>query len=144
LLLAAPALLVVANRTQDKAQALAQSHATVAEEHGVQLRVGSLGACGSGFDVVVNATASSLKGDQVPVDAAVLAPGSLALDMMYGPSADGFLAWAKTHGATPRDGLGMLVEQAAEAFHAWRGVRPDTAPVLQALRERVAQKAKAA
>lgn len=144
LLLAAPAQLVVANRTQDKAQALVQSHATVAEAHGVQLRASSLGACGSGFDVVVNATASSLKGDQVPVNAEVLAQGGLALDMMYGPSADGFLAWAKAHGATPRDGLGMLVEQAAEAFHAWRGVRPDTAPVLQALRERVAQKAKPA
>jgi shikimate dehydrogenase len=54
--------------------------------------------------------------------------------MMYGPKAQGFLDWAAAHGAEPRDGLGMLVEQAAEAFLFWRGVRPDTAPVLKALR----------
>jgi len=58
--------------------------------------------------------------------------------MMYGPPARGFLSWAKAHGAVGRDGLGMLVEQAAEAFLFWRGVRPETAPVLDALRARVA------
>jgi shikimate dehydrogenase len=137
LLQASPAELVIANRTLDKAQALVSSHATLAEAQGAQLKATALAGCGAGFDIVVNATASSLKGDEVPVDAAVLAPGSLALDMMYGPAADGFLAWAQRHGATPRDGLGMLVEQAAEAFFAWRGVRPDTAPVLHELRARV-------
>ena len=70
----------------------------------------------------------------MPVPAEVLRPGALALDMMYGAGARGFLAWAAEHGATGRDGLGMLVEQAAEAFLAWRGVRPDTAPVLAELR----------
>jgi shikimate dehydrogenase len=144
LLEAGPAQLILANRTLDKAQALVLTHAALAAEHGTQLDASSLADCGSAFDVVVNATASSLKGDSVPVDAAVLRPGSLALDMMYGPSAAGFLDWARRHGATPRDGLGMLVEQAAEAFHAWRGVRPDTAAVLSALRERVATKAKPA
>ena len=69
-------------------------------------------------------------------DAAVLAPGALALDMMYGPAAAPFLAWAAHHGATGRDGLGMLVEQAAQAFALWRGVLPETAPVLDALRQR--------
>jgi shikimate dehydrogenase len=54
--------------------------------------------------------------------------------MMYGPAAEGFLAWARAHGATPRDGLGMLVEQAAEAFLIWRGVRPPSAQVLAELR----------
>ena len=54
--------------------------------------------------------------------------------MMYGPAAQGFLDWARAHGATGRDGLGMLVEQAAESFLLWRGVRPDTAPVLATLR----------
>ena len=66
-----------------------------------------------------------------------LAPGALALDMMYGPAAQGFLDWAEAHGAIGRDGLGMLVEQAAEAFFVWRGVRPATAPVLAALRARL-------
>jgi shikimate dehydrogenase len=143
LLQSAPTELVVANRTLDKARVLVLAHAALAEARGAQLRASPLADCGGGFDVVINATASSLKGDQVPVGATALGRGSLALDMMYGPAADGFLAWAKAHGATARDGLGMLVEQAAEAFHAWRGVRPDTAPVLQALRERLA-KAKSA
>ena len=68
----------------------------------------------------------------------MLAPGALALDMMYGPAAQTFIDWAQAHGARGRDGLGMLVEQAAEAFALWRGVVPDTAPVLAALRERLA------
>jgi shikimate dehydrogenase len=67
----------------------------------------------------------------------VLRPGTLAVDLMYGPAATPFLSWAQRHGAVARDGLGMLVEQAAEAFWIWRGVRPDTVPVLHALRERV-------
>jgi shikimate dehydrogenase len=73
----------------------------------------------------------------VPVPAAVLGREALAVDLMYGPAAAPFLAWAHAHGARARDGLGMLVEQAAEAFHFWRGVRPDTGPVLRALRERL-------
>jgi shikimate dehydrogenase len=86
------------------------------------------------FDVVVNASASSLAEAGVPVDAAVLRPGTLAIDMMYGPAARPFVEWAEAHGARGRDGLGMLVEQAAEAFALWRGVSPATAPVLAALR----------
>ena len=70
----------------------------------------------------------------VPVPASVLRPGSLAYDMMYGPAAQGFLDWAQAHGAVARDGLGMLVEQAAEAFAIWRGVRPPSAQVLEELR----------
>ena len=69
------------------------------------------------------------------------APGSLAVDLMYGPPAQGFLDWAAAAGARPRDGLGMLVEQAAEAFFVWRGVHPLTAPVLQALRDSLASPA---
>ena len=67
----------------------------------------------------------------------MLAPNALAVDLMYGGAAEPFLSWARAAGAVARDGLGMLVEQAAEAFFVWRGVRPLTAPVLQALRDQV-------
>ena len=127
---------VVVNRTLAKAQALVERHAPLAGAAVLQAR--ELGAAGMAFDVVVNATASSLQGAAVPVPHTVLAPGTLALDMMYGAAAQPFLDWAAAHGASGRDGLGMLVEQAAEAFELWRGVRPETAPVLAALRERMA------
>jgi shikimate dehydrogenase len=133
-----PAEVVVANRTLDKAVALAQRHASWAARHGAKLSATGLRDAGDAFDVVLNASASSVVGGQVPVDAAVLKPGALALDLMYGPAAAPFLAWARAHGARARDGLGMLVEQAAEAFELWRGVRPTTAPVLAALRARLA------
>jgi shikimate dehydrogenase len=136
LLEAQPAVLIVANRTLAKAKALVARHLDVAR--GTALDACPPDQAGDGFDVVVNATASSLQGADIPVEARVLAPGALALDMMYGPAARGFLAWAEAHGARGRDGLGMLVEQAAEAFHVWRSVRPQTAPVLAALRERLA------
>lgn len=126
--------LVVANRTVAKAEELVARHADVARQHGVRLSARSLQDAGEAFDVVVNGTATSLSGEGVPVGPQVLRTGSLALDMMYGPAAQGFLDWARGHGATGRDGLGMLVEQAAESFLLWRGVRPDTAPVLRELR----------
>jgi shikimate dehydrogenase len=74
----------------------------------------------------------------IPVADRVLGPQSLAIDLMYGATAAPFLRWAEAQGAMARDGLGMLVEQAAEAFWLWRGVRPQTAPVLAALRTRLA------
>ncbi|MEP7296767.1 MAG: shikimate dehydrogenase [Burkholderiales bacterium] len=135
LLAARPRAVVVANRTLSKAQALVDRHAGLAG--GALLQARTLEGCGTGFDVVINASASSLQRAAVPVSAAVLAPGALALDMMYGDAAQPFLAWAATNGARGRDGLGMLVEQAAAAFELWRGVRPDTAPVLAALRARM-------
>jgi shikimate dehydrogenase len=138
LLEARPAAMVVANRTRAKAAALVARHADLAQ--GAALSACAPDEAGTGFDVVINATASSLQGGGIPVDAQALAPGALALDMMYGAAAQGFLAWAGSHGARGRDGLGMLVEQAAEAFFVWRGVRPETAPVLQALRARLAAK----
>ena len=133
-----PAALVLANRTPAKAQRLLEAHAALAAERGVVLRTAPLDDCGSGHDIVINATTSSLHAAAPPVAAAVLRPGTLALDLMYGPAARGFVAWASLHGALGRDGLGMLVEQAAEAFHLWRGVRPETRPVLDALRARLA------
>ncbi|RZT95081.1 shikimate dehydrogenase [Rivibacter subsaxonicus] len=134
---ARPARIVIANRSPERARALVQSHAALAQAQGVSLGAAPLDACGRGFDIVLNATAASLGGQGVPVDAAVLARGALALDLMYGPAARPFLDWAREHDAHGRDGLGMLVEQAAEAFEFWRGVRPDTAPVLAALRAEV-------
>ena len=125
---------VVANRTLAKAIVLVQRHAALALQHRASLEAQSLHTVDGAFDIVVNATASSLAGGDVPVPARVLKRGTLAVDMMYGPSAAGFMAWARAHGAVPRDGLGMLVEQAAEAFEIWRGVRPPAAQVLAELR----------
>jgi shikimate dehydrogenase len=132
------ARLMLANRSAGKAEALVERHAALAARHGVALHAAPLDDCGRGFDIVVNATAASLAGAAVPVAAAVLRPGSLALDMMYGPAAAPFLTWAREQGAQGRDGLGMLVEQAAESFLFWRGVRPPTAPVLAELQRLVA------
>ena len=137
LLASGPARVVVANRTVARAQALVEAHAQLAAAHGARLEATDLDQPGQAFDVVLNASASSLAGAAVPVPDAVLRPGSLAVDLMYGTAAAPFLAWSARHGAVARDGLGMLVEQAAEAFWIWRGVRPDTVPVLRALRERV-------
>ena len=131
---AGPRRVVVANRTLERAQALVQSHAALAALQKTELSAQSPQALEHDFDLIINATASSLAGAEVPVPARVLRPGSLAYDMMYGPAAEGFLGWARQHGATPRDGLGMLVEQAAEAFRIWRGVRPPSGQVLAELR----------
>jgi len=125
---------VVANRTLPKAITLVQRHATLALAHRCVLEAQELHTINDAFDVVINATASSLAGAAAPVNADVLKPGALAIDMMYGPAAVGFMHWAKAHGAVPRDGLGMLVEQAAEAFALWRSVRPPAAQVLAELR----------
>jgi shikimate dehydrogenase len=132
-----PRRIVIANRTVGKAQGLIERHAALAARHQVELIASSLAVPGR-FDVVINATASSMSGADVPIAASVLKPGALACDLMYGPAAAGFVTWAQEHGATGRDGLGMLVEQAAEAFLLWRGVRPPSAPVLAELRATLA------
>jgi shikimate dehydrogenase len=137
-----PAEVLIANRSAQRAQALAERHADLADRGRVRLRAQSL-ADGVGpeagrFDLVINATASSLAGAAVPVGADVLAPGACAVDLMYGPAAAPFLRWAEDARAQARDGLGMLVEQAAVAFDFFFGHTPDTAPVLSALRARLA------
>ncbi|WP_298931670.1 shikimate dehydrogenase [uncultured Ramlibacter sp.] len=129
-----PRRIVVANRTQAKAAVLVARHEALAQQHGVRLEAPELHAVRESHALVINATASSLGGAGIPVPASVLRPGALAVDMMYGPAAQGFMDWARAHGAQPRDGLGMLVEQAAEAFLFWRGVRPPSAQVLAELR----------
>ena len=134
LLAAQPRRLVVTNRTAARALALVaahRSHPSLQKAlQKVQLQVQEIFGLEGDFDVIINASSSSLAGADVPVSPGVLKPGALAYDMMYGPAAASFLAWAQQHGATPRDGLGMLVEQAAESFALWRGVRPPAAQVL--------------
>lgn len=123
-----PATLVLANRTVDKAQQLA-------DIFGQGMRASSYEAlAGQGFDLVINATSASLKGELPPLPDDLLNAGALAYDMMYGAETP-FMVWARQHGAARvTDGLGMLAEQAAESFYLWRGIRPDTAPVIRMLR----------
>ena len=134
----APRSVAVVNRTAARAQALVQAHTPLAALQKTELLALDMQALERDFDIIINATASSLAGAGVPVPAHVLRPGSLAYDMMYGAAAQPFLDWATRHGAQPRDGLGMLVEQAAEAFALWRGVRPPSAQVLAELRSAMA------
>ena len=133
-----PRSVAVVNRTAARAQALVQAHTPLATLQKTELLALDMQALERDFDIIINATASSLAGAGVPVPAHVLRPGSLAYDMMYGAAAQPFLDWAARHGAQPRDGLGMLVEQAAEAFALWRGVRPPSAQVLAELRSAMA------
>jgi shikimate dehydrogenase len=132
---AQPAHISVANRTAHKAEVLVERHQSLASLKKTELIAHELYGLEGDFDVIINGTASSLGGDDVPVSEYVLKPGALAYDMMYGPGAIRFTTWAKQLGAVPRDGLGMLVEQAAEAFLIWRGVRPPSAQVLAELRK---------
>jgi shikimate dehydrogenase len=134
---AQPAHITVANRTLAKATELVQRHQALASLQKTELLAQELQGLESQFDVIINGTASSLGGHGVPVSHHVLKPGALAYDMMYGAGAKRFMDWAKEHGAVPRDGLGMLVEQAAEAFLIWRGVRPPSAQVLAELHKMV-------
>jgi shikimate dehydrogenase len=131
---ARPRRIMVANRTQSRAALLIERHSALATQRGVQLEAPEIHTVRHAFDVVINATATSMTGAAVPVAPGVLKPGALACDLMYGTAAQGFIDWASGHGATARDGLGMLVEQAAEAFLIWRGVRPASAQVLAELR----------
>ena len=127
--------ITVVNRTRHKAETLVARHAALAWLLKTELTTQNLQGLEGYFDVIINASASSLAGAGVPVGGHVLRPGALAYDMMYGPAAQGFRAWAAENGARPRDGLGMLVEQAAEAFFLWRGVRPPSAQVLAEMRK---------
>ena len=121
LLAARPAALVVANRTPAKAQALIERFAASAARLDVPLSATALETPGAGFDVLINATAASMQAAVPPLPAGTLQPGALALDMMYGAAALPFLRWARAQGAVARDGLGMLVEQAAEAYFVVAG-----------------------
>lgn len=124
-----PERLVIANRTKSRAVELADRFASLGPVAGA-----GLDELAGDFDVVVNATSSSTHGERLALPAGVLGAGVAAYDMAYGPAAAAFLDEARAAGARAEDGLGMLVEQAAESFRLWRGKRPRTAPVIAALR----------
>ena len=117
--------LLIVNRTVARAKALG-------ERYGVPA-CGYEALAGQAFDVVVNATSAGLVNETPPLAASAFKPGALAYDMLYGRDTP-FLVQARAAGARASDGLGMLVEQAAESFLLWRGVRPETRPVLERLR----------
>ena len=131
LLEAAPASLTLANRSADKARQLAAEFSS--DPAALPLIGGGYAEIGGDYDLVINATAAGLTDAALPLAASAFAAGSLAYDMMYGRDTP-FLRLAASAGATCSDGLGMLVEQAAEAFFVWLRVRPDSAPVLAQLR----------
>ena len=135
ILAANPAVLVIANRTLDKALAMADK--AVASKACPPLT--KVTGCeftnllGQQFDVIINATSTGLTDTALPIPDSIFAKGCLAYDMMYGRETP-FMAQARANGALVADGLGMLVEQAAEAFYLWRGVRPETKPVMEMVR----------
>lgn len=128
-----PAALVISNRTVAKAEQLASEFGDL----------GTLNACAfeqlqGPFDIIINGTSASLGGELPPLGDDLIATGStVCYDMMYAALPTPFCQWADARGAHSRDGLGMLVEQAAAAFELWRGLRPDTAEVLLALRRQL-------
>ncbi|MEH6576236.1 MAG: shikimate dehydrogenase [Amphritea sp.] len=132
-----PARLVIANRTLARAEALAELFADY----------GDIEACsfaqlaGQSFDLVINGTAASLQGEVPPLPAQLLKPEAWCYDMMYSAEPTAFNCWAAQQGAAKTlDGLGMLVEQAAESFRIWRGIRPETCEVIQELRHQLLAK----
>ncbi len=124
-----PASLCIANRTLGKAQHLATHFGTL----------GPVSACrfnavpvSEPYDLIINATSAGLHGDTPPYPKAAISDNTFCYDLSYGLNSTPFSTWARDHGATKSVmGWGMLVEQAAESFHIWRDVRPDTAPVLK-------------
>ncbi len=126
-----PSILTIANRSVEKALRLAETFRyKPAAASSVLCGLGFSELAGHHFDLVINATSTSLQGQMPPLPGDAFAAGALAYDMMYGTTVTPFLAFAAAHGAKTADGFGMLVEQAAESFLLWRGVRPDTAPVI--------------
>ncbi len=126
-----PTSLLIANRTKHKAVQLADDFSDL----------GQISGCGlneineARFDIVINGTSASLQGELPPLPDSIFKTAACSYDMMYSAQATPFMQWSSTHGAKQVfDGLGMLVEQAAESFYIWRGVRPETAPVIKQLR----------
>ncbi|MEO8630087.1 MAG: shikimate dehydrogenase, partial [Betaproteobacteria bacterium] len=137
LLSAKPSRLVVANRTLEKAQNLVAALSGGVANYPLLHASTYYDLHGHSFDLVINATSASLRNSVPDVPQGVFSGDALAYDMMYGTALTPFLQLAMNQGAARlADGLGMLVEQAAESFFIWRGVRPQTGPVIEALRSR--------
>ena len=138
LLLRSPQQIVVVNRTSNRAAELVAAYES--EYAASAMSVADLVDQTIRFDVVINATSSSLSGElPLPHSAEVFAPGALAYDMMYGIQPTTFMNWATRQGASSvADGLGMLVEQAAESYVQWRGVLPQATPIIAQLRAELA------
>jgi len=127
-----PKVIVLANRTVAKAKDLVRAFSV----HGKIEASSFEDLKGKHFDIVINGTSASLKGEVPPLPVTIFARGALAYDMMYGDRPTPFMEWAMLHNADKVvDGLGMLVEQAAESYFVWRGVRPETKSVIAALRK---------
>lgn len=125
-----PSELVIANRTHTKAQQLAAEFCDLGP-----VTAQTYEQLAGPFDLVINSTSASLQGELPPLAPALIHTDIAIYDMMYGASDTAFISWAKQHGARQSmDGLGMLVEQAAEAFTVWRGIRPGTKQVLRELK----------
>ena len=127
-----PARLVIANRTKERAENLASDFSDIA-----QLEVYEFSQlAGQKFDIIINGTSASLSGELPPLPDNLFKAQAAAYDMMYGKEDTPFMQWAKqNHAATVLDGLGMLVEQAAESFYCWRHIRPETLPVISSIRD---------
>lgn len=134
LLVERPARVAIANRTFGRAAELARRFSPRGPVEAIPLEA----IAGERADLVVNATSSSTKGEALELPAGLLHPGVFAYDMAYGAAAARFVRGAIAAGARAADGLGMLVEQAAESFFLWRGKRPQTRAILDELRKRFA------
>ncbi len=126
-----PSEIVIANRTPAKAEALAALFAELGKVSGRRFE----DLAGAQFDLIINGTSASMSGDLPPLPSHILSNEGCAYDMMYGAEPTPFMRWAAAETAwAVSDGLGMLVEQAAESFCIWRGLRPDTRPVIELIR----------
>jgi shikimate dehydrogenase len=129
-----PASLFIANRTASRASALAADFSDMGNISGGGLD----DVAERRFDVIINGTSASLQGELPDLPATIFAPGACSYDMMYAAEDTPFMTWSRDNGASRCfDGLGMLVEQAAESFYLWRGVRPETASVITAVRDQL-------
>lgn len=130
-----PTALVIVNRTLEKAEQLACEFADLGAVNASSFEA----LANRQFDLVINATSTGLRGESLPLPSNLLAQGCCCYDMSYGAEPTPFMRWAACEAAwAVADGLGMLVEQAAEAFCIWRGVRPQTRPVIEMLRASLA------